>query len=98
MPETPLDIARTWAELPDPANPEQRFRVDLTWLTSSWTCIFGSGCKGIYADRPDDGCCTLGAHFSDKDDRVRVQEWAARLTAADWQYHAVAANVGKYVT
>ena len=23
-------------------------------------CIFGSGCQGIYADRPDDGCCTLG--------------------------------------
>ena len=27
MPETPLDIARTWAEMPDPANPGQRFRL-----------------------------------------------------------------------
>ena len=72
MPETPLDIARTWAEMPDPANPGQRFRLDLTWLTSSWTCIFGSGCQGIYADRPDDGCCTLGAHFTDDDDVERV--------------------------
>ena len=26
VPETPLDIARTWAEMPDPANPGQRFR------------------------------------------------------------------------
>ena len=36
-------------------------------------CIFGQGCRGIYADRPDDGCCTLGAHFSDKDDEKRVR-------------------------
>ena len=85
MPETPLDIARTWAEFPDPANAEQRFRVDLTWLTSSWTCIFGSGCRGIYADRPDDGCCTLGAHFTDDDDLERVQAVVAELGEDEWQ-------------
>ncbi len=87
MPETPLDIARTWAEMPDPANPGQRFRVDLTWLTSSWTCIFGAGCKGIYADRPDDGCCTLGAHFTDDDDVERVQAVVAELGEDEWQMH-----------
>ena len=87
MPETPLDIARTWAEMPDPANPGQRFRLDLTWLTSSWTCIFGSGCKGIYADRPDDGCCTLGAHFTDDDDVQRVQAVVAELGEDEWQMH-----------
>ena len=83
----PLDFARTWAELPDPANPEQRFRVDLTWLTSSWTCIYGSGCKGIYADRPDDGCCTLGAHFTDDEDFERVRAVVAELGEDEWQYH-----------
>ncbi len=87
VPETPLDIARTWAELPDPANPGQRFRVDLTWLTSSWTCIFGSGCQGIYADRPDDGCCTLGAHFTDDEDFERVQAVVAELGEDEWQHH-----------
>ena len=86
MPETPLDIARTWAEFTDPANPGQRFRVDLTWLTSSWTCIYGSGCKGIYADRPDDGCCTLGAHFTDDDDLERVRAVAAELGEDEWQH------------
>jgi len=65
MPETALDIPRMWVEFPDPADAGQRFRCDLTWLTSAWTCIFGSGCAGIYEDRPDDGCCTLGAHFTD---------------------------------
>jgi hypothetical protein len=87
VPETPLDIPRTWAEFTDPSNPEQRYRVDLTWLTSSWMCIFGSGCHGIYADRPDDGCCTLGAHFTDADDVARVKEVVAELGEDEWQLH-----------
>ena len=62
---------RAWVEFADPADADQVFRCDLTWLTSRWTCIFGSGCQGIYADRPDDGCCTLGAHFADEDDGER---------------------------
>jgi hypothetical protein len=61
------------------------FRCDLTWLTSAYMCIFGQGCQGIYADAPDVGCCTLGAHFADDDDENRVAEHVAELTAADWQ-------------
>jgi len=89
VPETPLEIARTWVEFTDPADDDQRFRCDLTWLTSSWTCIFGNGCQGIYADRPDDGCCTLGAHFTDEDDAARVGSAAAELDEDQWQYHSV---------
>jgi hypothetical protein len=88
VPETPLDAPRTWAEFTDPADPDQRFRVDLSWLTSSWTCIFGSGCEGIYADRPDDGCCTLGAHFTDEEDLERVREVVEGLTPHEWQFHS----------
>ena len=92
--ETPLDTPRSWIEFPDPdaeldaetGAPEQVIRADLTWLTSSWTCIFGRGCAGIYADRPDDGCCTLGAHFSDEDDEKRVAEAVTRLTPDVWQH------------
>jgi hypothetical protein len=65
----------------------QRFRCDITWLTSSWTCIYGSGCAGIYADRPNDGCCTLGAHFTDDDDVQRVAVAMKRLTPETWQLH-----------
>lgn len=86
-PETPLDTSRTWTEFEDPADPEQRFRVDLSWLCSSWTCLFGSGCPGIYADRPDDGCCTLGAHFTDQDDIDRVAAVVTELTPQQWQHH-----------
>ena len=92
MTETPLDISRTWVEFVDPATAEddepQVFRCDLTWLTSSWTCIFGSGCRGIYADRPDDGCCTLGAHFTEDDDLKRVAAGVEQLDASTWQLYA----------
>lgn len=87
--ETPLDISRVWAEFTDPAEPAQRVRADLTWLTSSWHCIFGSGCAGIYADRPDDGCCTLGAHFTDADDVARVAAVVEELGPDEWQFHDV---------
>jgi hypothetical protein len=85
VPEVPLDFPRTFVEFTDPGNANQVFRCDLTFLTSRWTCIFARGCAGIYANRPEDGCCTLGAHFADRDDERRVRRWAKQLTAADWQ-------------
>ena len=101
MPEVPLDFPRAWVEFPDPAGaadpanpgtageaPTQVFRCDLTWLTSRWTCVFGRGCHGIDAARPADGCCTLGAHFADRDDERRVRRFVAELTPDTWQQHA----------
>nr|WP_240658074.1 hypothetical protein [Streptomyces populi] len=92
--EKGLDFARAWVEFPDPADDEQVFRCDLTWLTSRWNCIFGSGCQGIQAGRADDGCCTLGAHFSDEDDEKRVAGHVARLTPEIWQHHDVGVETG----
>ena len=84
-----LDFPRAWIEFEDPGDRSQRFKCDLTWLTSRWTCIYGSGCAGIYAGRPNDGCCTLGAHFSDKDDEKRVTKFVKQLGPDDWENHAV---------
>jgi len=85
VPEVDLDFPRAWLEFADPDDADQVFRCDLTWLTSRWTCIFGSGCAGIYATAPDSGCCTLGAHFSDADDEERVAGWVDRLDDGLWQ-------------
>ncbi|WP_055557312.1 hypothetical protein [Streptomyces sp. NBRC 110028] len=85
--EVGLDFARAWIEFPDPADEEQVFRCDLTWLTSRWSCVFGQGCQGIQAGRASDGCCTLGAHFSDEEDEERVGRHMARLTPEIWQFH-----------
>ena len=76
----------------DPADEEQVFRCDLTWLTSAYMCIFGQGCPGIYAERPDDGCCTLGAHFSDEDDEKRVRKFVKLLDAMAKQEEGRAGN------
>lgn len=82
-----LVFPRAYVEFADPADDDQLFRCDLTWLTSAYTCIFGQGCQGIYADAPDVGCCTLGAHFADRDDEQRVASYVAQLTPQDWQFH-----------
>ena len=87
MPEVDLVFPRAFVEFADPADETQVFRCDLTWLTSAYMCIFGQGCAGIYADAPDVGCCTLGAHFADKDDERRVAGFVAQLTPDDWQLH-----------
>lgn len=88
------DSGRVWVEFDDPADATQRFRCDLTWLTSSYECIFGRGCPGLSAQRPDDGCCGLGAHFSDAEDERRVAQVVAGLTATTWQFAAEAATGG----
>lgn len=98
MAEVDLGFPRSWLEFTDPAQPTRVFRCDATWLTSHWTCIFGRGCRGIYQDSPDTGCCTLGAHFSDGDDRRRVKKWAKELTAQQWQHRAAGQAEGVVAT
>ena len=92
------DFPRAWIEFTEPADADQVFRCDLTWLTSRWTCIFSSGCRGIVAGRPSDGCCSLGAHFSDLDDEKRVRKWARKLTVGQWQYRVEARRDGIVMT
>jgi hypothetical protein len=87
MPEVDLDFPRAFVEFVNPADESEVMRCDLTWLTSSYMCIFGQGCKGIYAGSPDTGCCTLGAHFADKDDEKRVKRYVEQLDEDVWQFH-----------
>ncbi|MQA04431.1 MAG: hypothetical protein GEV07_17470 [Streptosporangiales bacterium] len=87
MPELGLDFPREWIEFVDPDDDEQVFRCDLTWLCSRYTCIFGNGCKGTYGNPVGEGCCSLGAHFTDKADRKRVKKYVNQLTPELWQYH-----------
>lgn len=86
MPEVKPGFARDWIEFTDPNDEMEIFKCDLTWLTSYWTCIYGDGCKGVFADRPNDGCCTEGAMYSDENDEARVLKAAADLTPEMWQF------------
>ena len=85
--EVAANFVRDWVELENPANPEEIFKCDLTWLTSYWQCIYGNGCCGIDADKPDAGCCSDGAYYTGKEDEKRVFEAAKKLTRADWQFY-----------
>lgn len=85
MTELKLTFARAWVEFDDPEDLENLFRCDLTWLTSSWNCVYGRGCQGITEGRAENGCCSLGAHFSDKDDEERVTKYVNKLTPDLWQ-------------
>jgi hypothetical protein len=85
--EVALDFPREYLEFVDPANAEHLVRADLTWLLSSWTCIFGKGCHGIVPGGAPEGCCTHGAFFTDADDEARVRAAVKLLTPERWQHH-----------
>ena len=70
---------------------EARTRVfDVTYLTSSWHCIFGQGCPGVLdAPAPElvQGCCSYGAHFVNDDDHQRTDTGLsvyARIIFHEW--------------
>lgn len=86
MSEIQPGFARDWIEFTDPKDELEIVKCDLTWLTSYWTCIYGDGCKGVFADRPNDGCCTEGAMYSDEADELRVLESSKNLTSDMWQF------------
>jgi len=93
-PEVAPDFPREWVEFVDPADPKGVVRADLTWLLSSWTCIYGRGCQGVVEGRADDGCCSHGAFWSDDEDEQRVTAFVRRLKAKTWQHAAVGRELG----
>ncbi|MBB1025417.1 hypothetical protein G6019_13490, partial [Dietzia sp. DQ12-76] len=89
--EVPLDFPREWYTFPDPANDQHLVSADMTWLLSSWTCVFGTpACHGIEAGQPDAGCCTHGAFLCDDDDRSRLTVNVELLGPDDWQHREAA--------
>lgn len=73
------------------------YMFDASFLTSSWRCIFGEGCKGVLehdATELGHGCCSHGAHFADRADRTRVAARVKQLTADQWQLRSVAKDLG----
>jgi hypothetical protein len=89
------NFARDWVEFRNPDNSEEIFKCDITWLTSYWQCIYGNGCCGIDADKPDAGCCSDGAYYTNKIDEERVLRSARKLTKSDWQFYDQARDKSK---
>lgn len=89
------NFARDWVEFRNPDNSEEIFKCDITWLTSYWQCIYGNGCCGIDADKPDAGCCSDGAYYTNKMDEERVLKSARKLTKSEWQFYDQARDKSK---
>lgn len=88
-PEVGLDFPREWFSFDHPTEQDHLVSVDMTWLLSSWTCVFGTpACHGILADQPDSGCCTHGAFLTDAEDRERLAANVALLADGEWQHAA----------
>jgi hypothetical protein len=82
--------AREWVSFPDPRE-NRTWVFDVTFLLSSWQCIFGRGCQGVLtgpAPEMAQGCCSYGAHFTGPKDVARVEKAAARLRDDEWQFAA----------
>ncbi len=92
--EVDPDHVRDWVEFGDPADDRHVVRADLTWLLSSWTCVYGSGCQGVAEGRADDGCCSHGAFWSDEEDEKRVTRAARELKKRDWEQAEVGRSLG----
>src|ERR1700722_6152774 len=85
-----------WVSFEDPEE-DRTWIFDVTFLASSWRCIYGSGCEGVLTGPASDlvqGCCSYGAHFVDEADVARVEAAAATLTDTEWQFRSKAAKKG----
>jgi hypothetical protein len=68
---------------------EVTWRLDRSFLTSNWTCIWGHGCKGILdvpAEHLNQGCCSIGAELADPEEAMTISALAATLDKKSFQF------------
>lgn len=88
-------LDREWVSLRDPDDDHDRYVFDVSFLLSSYTCIYGRGCSGIgAAPSTITGCCTLGAHYVDAEDRARIEASVELLGPGSLQSYADARRRG----
>lgn len=63
-----------------------RVKVNVSFMLSTWKCIFGQGCPGVLISgaMEDRGCCQIGVHMENTtDDYKRVRGYVEQLTEED---------------
>lgn len=74
------------------------WQVDMDFMASNWTCIWGRGCEGILPVRSAElgqGCCSVGAELL-KEETATIGALGASLDPARFQYAAAAIQGGVY--
>ncbi|HZR13423.1 MAG TPA: hypothetical protein VFC33_09240 [Acidimicrobiia bacterium] len=100
-PAPPAAPVREWVTFDDPNEEGRRWQVDVTFMLSRWRCLFGCGCQGVLTEPTPElvlGCCSYGAHFSDKKDRDRTVRLAKKLSPDEWQFHDTGRRRGVVAT
>lgn len=90
-------LEREWVSIRDPENRRLRYTFDVSFLLSSYRCIYGQGCQGVHPGEQDPaiGCCVHGAYVNEDDDPkelLRIVE--EELDETTMQFHARALREG----
>jgi hypothetical protein len=89
--------SREWITIPIAGKEKRQWQVDVTFLASSYRCIFGQGCQGVLTEPAPElvhGCCSYGAHASDKKDKRKIEKLAKELGEDEWQFRSVGLKRG----
>ena len=73
------------------------WRFDTSFLMSTWTCIWGRGCKGILSEPAEHlghGCCSVGADLGDEEEAMMISALAATLGPHRFEHHRDARDGG----
>lgn len=88
-------LDREWVSITDPADAHLRYLFDVSFLLSSYTCVYGRGCPGVAAEPdPVRACCLHGAHYTDEEDRARVEAAVETLGPEHLQRYGEARRAG----
>jgi hypothetical protein len=102
-PARPKDVSvldREWVTVIDPDDDHLRYTFDVSFLLSSYECIYGAGCQSIEPSGGDPvlGCCTHGAYLNEDDDRDElVRILVEELDPTTMEFHRTAVKKGLLV-
>jgi hypothetical protein len=92
---------REWITIPIAGKEQRQWQIDVTFLASSWHCIFGQGCQGVLTEPAPElvqGCCSYGAYESEKKVKEKVEKLAKRLGDDEWQFKQVGLKKGVWAS
>ena len=94
-----MPLEREWVTVTDPDDDHVRYTFDVSFLLSSYRCIYGQGCQGVRTDGPDEvvGCCEHGAYLTEDESPEDYERYLDELDPSTMQFHALAVAEGAFV-
>lgn len=92
-----MAVEREWVSIRDPHDDHLRYTFDVSFLLSTYRCIYGDGCRGIRSSGPDPtvGCCEHGAYLTEDHEAAQLRHAVEHLlTPASMEHHAEAVRDG----